>query len=220
MKTKFKTLFILLIAVSNFLIAQNKVQLVSPNGSISFSFDLVNTAPAYSVGFKNKILIENSPLSLEFADDDFGKNISLGKPVYKDTTEDYDLVVGKTSHVHTHYKEVKIPLQEKLKTGRKINFIVRVFDDGIAFRYEIPEQDNWTKFELMDENTTFKFKEDPLVRALLLPNYTSSHEGLYTTTYLSKVKEDTLIEMPALFEFSGNIFMAITEAELVDYAGM
>lgn len=220
MKMKFKILFILLIEVSSFLHAQNKVQLISPSGELNFSFGLLNTSPVYSATFKNKTLIENSPLSLQFSDDDFSKNIVLGKPVYKDTTEDYDLVVGKTSHVHTHYKEVKIPLLEKLQPQRKINLVVRIFDDGIAFRYEIPAQENWTSFELMDENTTFKFKEDPLVRALFLPNYTSSHEGLYTNIPFSRIKDDTLMDMPVLFQFNENIFMAITEAALVDYAGM
>src|SRR5439155_20873760 len=53
-----------------------------------------------------------------------------------------------------------------------------------------------------------------------LPNYTSSHEGFYTRLPLNEIKADTLMDMPALFEFPNNIFRAITEAELVDYAGM
>ncbi len=53
-----------------------------------------------------------------------------------------------------------------------------------------------------------------------LPNFTSSHEGFYITTPLSKLFEDTLLDMPALFQFPNKIFMAITEAALLDYAGM
>jgi alpha-glucosidase len=72
----------------------------------------------------------------------------------------------------------------------------------------------------MDEKTQFRFTTNPLVKALLLPNFTTSHEGLYTTTSLNEIQEDTLMDMPALFEFPNKTFMAITEAALLDYAGM
>jgi alpha-glucosidase len=58
-----------------------------------------------------------------------------------------------------------------------------------------------------------------VARTLLLPNYTSSHEGFYTTKPLSGLKENELMDMPTLFELSGVGYVAITEAALVDYAG-
>jgi alpha-glucosidase len=58
------------------------------------------------------------------------------------------------------------------------------------------------------------------VLALLLPNFTTSHEGEYTHSSFTKLKEDTLLDMPALFTFPGPIYVAITEAALLDYAGM
>ena len=76
------------------------------------------------------------------------------------------------------------------------------------------------EFELTNENTTFNLANNPIVKALLLPNYTSSHEGFYTTTSFNELKEDTLMDMPALFQFPNHIYMAITEAALLDYAGM
>ena len=98
--------------------------------------------------------------------------------------------------------------------------MVRVFDDGLAFRYEFPQQNNWSAYTLLEENTTFNLAGDPMVHSLFLPNYTSSHEGEYSHLSWSDVKSDTLMDMPALFEFSGNVYMAITEAALLDYAGM
>ena len=72
----------------------------------------------------------------------------------------------------------------------------------------------------MTKTLLSKVNGDPVAKALILPNYTSSHEGFYTTTPLSKIPADTLMDMPALFEFPGKIYMAITEAALLDYAGM
>lgn len=201
-------------------IAQKKISITSPDGNLRFSFKLVNKSMMYSVAFKSKTIIDYSSLGLQFENDNFENNLKMNKPVFRDTTEDYDLVTGKTKHVHTHYKEVKIPLEESVAPFRKINFIVRIFNDGLAFRYVLPEQNNFTSFTLLDENTTFKLAGDPRVHALFLPNYTSSHEGEYTSSLFSKVTPDSLMDMPALFELPGKIYMAITEAELLDYAGM
>jgi len=174
----------------------------------------------YSVSFKGKTLVDYSSLGLNFDNGNFSNNLKLNKPVYRDTTEDYELVVGKTKKVRSHYKEVSIPLEEITAPFRKINIVVRIFDDGLAFRYDIPKQKNWSAYTMLDENTTFKITGDPKVHTLFLPNYTTSHEGWYSNLLLSAIKEDRLMDMPTLFEFSNNTFLAITEAALLDYAGM
>lgn len=197
-----------------------KLHVASPNNKLVFNFKLINKSAFYSVSYKGKTIVDYSSLSLEFDNGKFETNLKLNKPFYRDTAEDYELVVGKTSHVHTRYRELKIPLEEINAPHRKIDIAVRVFDDGVAFRYEFPKQQNWTKYTLLDEVTTFKLAGNPIVHALFLPNYTSSHEGFYTTTSFSKAVPDSLMDMPALFELPGNIYVGITEAELIDYAGM
>ena len=199
---------------------QKNINLFSPDGSLHFSFRQSTNSIMYSIEYRGKTIVDHSSLSLQFDDDLFYANLLIGKPIYRNTTDDYELVVGKTKYVHAHYKEVIIPLEEKMKPFRIMNFVVRAFDDGIAFRYEFPKQKNWTKYTLLDENTTFKLHGDPLAHALFLPNYTSSHEGLYSSLPVSKIKADTLMDMPALFEFPGHVFLGITEAALTDYAGM
>lgn len=220
MKLLIKLFHLILLFASIHLYAQKHITLTSPNQKLIFSCEVINKQIYYNVTFKSKKIIGNSPLSLRFNDDNFGNNVTMKKPVFRDTTEDYNLVVGKTSHVHTHYKEVAIPFAENKSPFRKINLIVRAFDEGIAFRYQMLSQNKDTNFTLLDENTAFHLEGNPEVHALLLPNYTSSHEGPYTHVSFDKLQPDTLMDMPALFEFPGNIAMAITEAELVDYAGM
>jgi alpha-glucosidase len=121
--------------------------------------------------------------------------------------------------VHDTYKQVTIPL-EQTSTKRKVDIVVRAFNEGVAFRYEFPPQDGWRSFDLTDENTTFNLNGNTVVHGLLLPNYTSSHEGYYTTTSMKDLREDMLMDMPALFELPDHTFLAITEAALLDYAGM
>ena len=206
-----------LTSISSF--AQKAIKLTSPNGDITFSFEIIKGSAFYNVTYKKEKIISSSQLSLVFSKDDFTGNIRLNKPVFRDTIESYDLIVGKTSHVQTHYKEVLLPLQQST-TRRQLNIRVRAFDDGIAFRYEFPQQPETDSLIIQSENTCFNLAGNPLVRALELPNYTSSHEGYYTTTSYNQLQKDTLIDMPALFQFPNHIFLAVTEAALLDYAGM
>lgn len=201
--------------------SQKNIKLVSPDGNIQFVFRLKDKAPVYSVSFKSKSLIENSGLSLSFLETGlFKQNLKIGNPAFREAVESYELIVGKAKSVHHPFKEAIIPLEEIKAPLRKINLIVRVFNDGLAFRYEFPEQKNWSSYSLTDENSDFKIAGDPKLLTLFLPNYTTSHEGEYSSLLLSEVKEDTLMDMPTLFEFPGNIYLAITEAALLDYAGM
>ena len=200
---------------------ENKeLTLASPDGNIIFTFNLGTRGAVYAVSFKHKTLISESPLSLVFDNGEFGPNLSTKKPVFSERTEDYRLFVGKSKDVHSHYRELIIPLEETKLPRRKINLIVRAFNDGLAFRYEFPRQDDWQSYTLLEENTRFKFQGNPVVHTLFLPSFTTSHEGTYSTLPLNDVREDTLMDVPTLFEFPGKIYVAVTEAALVNYAGM
>ena len=217
---KLQQLFLLLV-ISFPGIAQKNVTLSSPDGNIQYAFRLKDKMPVYSVSFKNKPIIADAELSLTFLENGaFKNNLKLFKPVFRKVDENYELIVGKTKTVHDHYNETIIPLEENIEPFRKINLIIRAFNNGLAFRYDFPEQNNRTSFTVTDENTSFKFVGDPKLLALFLPNFTTSHEGEYSSLLLSDVKEDTLMDMPALFEFSNHTYVAVTEAALVDYAGM
>src|SRR5436190_4154029 len=202
-------------------LSQKDIRLNSPNKKIEFGFHLSNGSAFYNVSFKNKPLNRNSAISLSFPETgEFRMNLKAQKPLLRNGEEDYELITGKSKWVHQPYHEAIIPVEETKPPLRRINFAVRVFDDGVAFRYEFPEQPRWLQFSLTNENTTFSLEGDPNVLALLLPNYTSSHEGEYTSLPFSKIKEDTLMDMPTLFEFAGPVYMAITEVNLFDYASM
>ena len=201
--------------------AQNKIILKSPDGKLSFVFRLTKEHPVYHVLYNGKALVNDSGLGLDFKENGpFGVNLQLGKPVFSDVDENYELVVGKAKKVHDLHRQVIIPMIETTGAKRKINLVACAFNDGIAFRYEFPEQENWQSYTLTDENTSFNIPGNTKVTSLLFDNYTSSHEGLYQKQPVSNVPEKKLMDIPALFEFTNQIFMAITEANLRDYAGM
>lgn len=216
-----KLIFFALLMLAVPVLGQKHIQLSSPDGQLIFSFKLTKKAPVYNIIYKGKTLIANSELGLVFRDaDNFGAALKVLKPHFNKVDEHYDLVVGKVKSVRDQHNQVIIPLIERGERKRRINLAIRAFNDGIAFRYEFPKQEHWSTYILNDENSNFNISGDPTVRTLLWDNYNNTHEGFYQKLRLSEVKTGILMDMPALFEFPGKIYMAITEANLSDYAGM
>lgn len=201
--------------------AQKKIQLSSPDGRILFSFFMQKNKPFYTVSYNKKELLKPSSLNLVFEDGAAFENCSINpSPVFSKGVENYKLVVGKASSVNEAYNKVIIFLSGITGAKYNVNLEVKAFNDGVAFRFVFPLQNNKVSYTLLEEETQFNFAGNPVVKALLLPDYFTAHEGLYTTTTLNQLKEDTLADMPALFQCDNNTFVAITEAALLDYAGM
>jgi len=192
----------------------------SPDKKITFTVDKDASGVFYTVSYKGELLIGKSRLSLSFKEGgEFGKDITFGNSSSKRVEETYDMVIGKSSHVHSLSNELIVPVLESSGLKRQINIEVRVFNDGAAFRYVIPGKGG-EKVEITDEADQFNLTQDPTALVLFRENYTTSHEGLYDKLPVSKIKPDTLMDLPATFEYPHGVYMAITEANLLDYAGM
>lgn len=216
-------IFLIVITCSSFsAIAQKKVILKSPDGKIVFSFLLNKDRPSYEVYYKGKSLIENSELSLEFKDGGlFAADLSLLKTKVTKVEEKYELPIGKAKNITSRYNEVILPLKEQKVGGRQINIVVRVFDDGLAFRYEFLKQENWSAYALTAENSSFNLTGNPKVRTLLFnKDYNNNHEALYSKVLMDQLPENNLMDLPTQFEYPGQVYVAITEASLRNYSGM
>lgn len=200
--------------------AQQNLSISSPDGKLKFSLKVTPENISYEVNYKKQPLVENSSLGFNFDSGEFGSNLKVGKVRRKSIDETYELVVGKVSTARNHCNEMVVPLQEKVSPGRLINLVVRAFNDGIAFRYEFPEQEGWNSYVMYDENTQFRLSGNPMALLMYLPGYINTHEGVYTHTGYDKIAKKRLIEMPVTLEFENGVFMSITEAAIRDYAGM
>ena len=211
------------------------ILVASPDGAIRFIVRLdKDKVPEYDVLYRGVMLVEHSPLKLSFMGSDvFGPGLRALKAVITEGADDYALVVGKAGSVHDRYKQAVIRFEEfsargKLSEdgtggGRKIHLMVRVFNDGLAFRWIIPKQDGWDSLKLADEASCFRVVGDPAIMASFREGFTTSHEGLYWKGNFSQLKEDTLMDMPIFLDFGkggSHVYAAITEARLLDYAGM
>jgi alpha-glucosidase len=216
---KYLAVALLLITANAF--AKNPLTITSPDKKISFSLNTDKQGIYYSINYKGTVLAQDSRLNISFKNGGaFNNNVTFQSVHPEKLNEDYELITGHTSKVHSECNRAIIPLQEQSGAKRLLYIEVRMFNDGVAFRYVMPKQPSMDKVEITEEANTFNLSQNPKATVLLRENFTTSHEGIYTKTTLNKLAADTLMDMPALFEFPNKIYMAITEAALHDYAGM
>ncbi len=214
-----KWLFLsVLISFCSFASAKSPLRLLSPGNKILFEFEIRNGVPGYRVSYEGKSLVDFSGLDIYFNGDSLSRGVHLEKSSRMDSTERYSLITGRSAGVNDFYRQLNIYLVELNSPKRKILLQIRAFDDGVAFRYLFPGSGG--ELLIMQERTIFQISGNPRVHALVLPDYYSSHEGNYIRRVYQELPSDSLMDMPMLFEYPGNIYMALTEASLLDYAGM
>ena len=200
--------------------AQKRISVTSPDKHIKFTMQVSPDELSYDVSYKKQPLVSKSQLGFEFDNGTFSSNLKVGKINRKEIDETYELVVGKVRIARNHCNELIVPLTEKSSPKRTIHLVARVFNDGVAFRYEFPEQDGWNSCVIYDEKTQFNLQNNPKALLMYLPGYINSHEALYDHVDYNAVKENTLIEMPATFHYGNDLFVSITEAAIRDFAGL
>ena len=117
-----------------------------------------------------------------------------------------------------HHNELRVSVAETAAPGRKFDFVVRAFNDGIGFRYEFPAQPALGDFVISDELTQFNFADD--AKAWWIPSNRprlDRSEMLYSSSPVSVIDS---VQTPLTMQTrDGKTFMVIHEANLVDYAG-
>jgi alpha-glucosidase len=193
----------------------------SPSGDIKVTVDS-SGGLAYRVEAFGKEVIGRSPLALEF---EGLKPLGPKVKIVKTTTRSNDktwkpVVAGRRSEIRDHYNELTLQLKEKAEPGRRFGLRVRAFDNGVAFRYEFPKQKAMPKFELAAERSCFNFPADATCWAAKYAGFVSHQEEYYSKIPLSEIKATDFVGGPLLVKAADDLWLAISEAALVDYAGM
>lgn len=158
----------------------------SPNGIVSIDFQLKNGIPTYKVDYKGKPVIKESRLGLELRD---GKNLMDGFEQLNVTTSTFDEtwqpVWGEVKEIRNHYNELLAELKQP-STDRYMNIRFRVYDDGVGFRYEFPQQKNLVYFVIKEEHSQFAMTGDHT--AWWIPGDYDTQEYDYTESKLSEIR--------------------------------
>lgn len=112
-----------------------------------------------------------------------------------------------------------VELEEFIYPYRKMYIIFRVYDYGVGFRYEFPEQDNLSTFEIMEEETEFVLAGDNeawWIPALQINRY----EYLYRNTPITSIVNSFAVQTPLTMKTTDGLYMSIHEANLNNYASM
>jgi len=123
------------------------------------------------------------------------------------------------ARVRDHYNELAVSVEETAAPNRRFTTRGRAFDDGVGFRYELPEQPHLGRFEITDELTEFALADN--ARAWWIPSNwprKDRSEELYSEGPVSTLDS---VQTPLTMELrDGRTFTVIHEANLVDYTRM
>lgn len=197
---------------------QPAISLTSPDSRLVIHFQQ-NSTMTYSLEYQSKMILDTATLSLAFIND-LDPGWTMGQPTYSSGVARYTLLTGKASRVDERYNELDLPLLSRNKNIPLVTLKVRIFDDGVAFRYEFMPNAGADSLYLVAEESYFNPRGVKQIHALLLPHFQTSHEGLYTSATLADLPADTLMDIPVLFELEDSIYLALTEAALRGYGGM
>lgn len=206
----------------------------SPNGQISIDFRLKNGIPTYKVNYKEIPVIKESKLGVELRD---GNNLMDGFEQVNISTSSFDEtwqpVWGEVKEIRNHYNEMVAELKQPA-TNRYMNIRFRVYDDGVGFRYEFPQQKNLVYFTIKEEHTQFALTGDHT--AWWIPGDYDTQEYDYTQSKLSEIRgllrnavtsnasqtvfSETGVQTSLQMKTAEGLYINLHEAALTDYSCM
>ena len=246
-----------LMAMCGFAFCASAQKLTSPDGNLVMNFSLNEQgAPVYDLTFKEKTVIKPSTLGLELKREDPEKktdfewtemkdkagvdkraNLMTGFKIKDTRTSTFDEtwrpVWGEESEIRNHYNELEVTLDQPMN-NRYIVIRFRLFNDGLGFRYEFPQQQNLNYFVIKEEHSQFAMAGDHT--AYWIPGDYDTQEYDYTTSRLSEIRgkmkdavtpnssqyvfSPTGVQTALMMKTDDGLYINLHEAALVDYSCM
>ena len=241
----------------SFALVVNAQKLTSPDGNFIMNFSLNQEgAPVYELTYKDKAVIKPSTLGLELKKEDANKkttfdwkertdkdqldaktNFMTGFTIKDTETSTFDEtwkpVWGEESEIRNNYNELAVTLEQP-ENDRYIIIRFRLFNDGLGFRYEFPQQKNLNYFVIKEEHSQFAMAGDHT--AFWIPGDYDTQEYDYTTSRLSEIRgkmKDAITPNSSQYVFSptgvqtalmmktdDGLYINLHEAALIEYSCM
>jgi hypothetical protein len=213
----------------------NAQKVLSPSNKIEVNFKLLSSGqPAYLVKYKDKLVISESTLGIKLKDKpSLDANFEVESSNSRTFNETWKPVLGEQSSIINHYNELVISLIQK-ETNIKMNIIFRVFDEGVAFRYDFPKQTSLNYFIISDEATQFNLTENNKV--FWIPGDFDSQEYAYNETSFSDIDTQKIdlkngiglksiagkyvVQSPLMMKSLSGLYLNVFEAAVVNYPVM
>jgi alpha-glucosidase len=213
-----KIIILLFVLVCTHAAAQ-KLTVKSPDNLIEVTVN--NTEQfTYSITYKGKVVINQSSLGFEFRDEPaMNSNFAIVEQTVKNFSETWVPVVkSKHSEIQNTYNEIHLTMKEITGLMRKMEFFLRAYNDGVAFRFLLPGGAKVGDRQITKELTTFSIPGDPKAWIVEYGGYSSSNEAEFKEHPLSYLNEKSIAGMPMLMDYGKDCWVAITEAKIDNYA--
>ncbi len=177
---------------------------------------------AYAVSFQGRPVVIDSALSLEFKNEPAldGRNLRFTRAAQRDSDTTWKPILSKNTPVRDHYRELQLEFTSDSKAAPKLNLLFRAYNDGVAFRYSLPESATGNDLVLTREGTEFHFANDPTLWAATYEKFSHPYEHEYPRAKLTSLYSSQIIGLPLLVQTEPNTYFAIAEADLTDWAGL
>jgi glucan 1,4-alpha-glucosidase len=212
----------------------NKIFQTSPDQKLKVEFLIVTgNSPVYRVIFNQKTVLDTSLLGFEFQGGiKFQNNIEIVGTEKSSFSEKWELPWGEQRVVENNYNQLIIKLKQK-SSGLLCNLVFKVYNDGLGFRYEFPQQNGTSELIITDELTQFKLTGNHA--CWWIPGDWDIYEHLYNTTKFTEIDATSKRNHPALaqtyipenavntpftMKTGDGLYLSFHEADLTDYAGM
>ncbi|GKI21467.1 alpha-glucosidase [Odoribacter laneus] len=209
-------------------------ELKSPNGNLVLQADVKDGCPVYRLDYKNRPVIKESRLGLEVKNEkDLRSDFRIAEVHTSAFDETWQPVWGEVKDIRNHYNELALTLEQE-ETGRTMIIRFRLYDDGVGFRYEFPQQPNLNYFVIKEEHTQFAMAGDH--KAFWIPGDYDTQEYSTVTSKLSEIRgkmeaaitpnssqtpfSPTGVQTSLMMKSDDGLYINIHEAALVDYACM
>ncbi|MFZ4058591.1 MAG: glycoside hydrolase family 97 protein [Ferruginibacter sp.] len=217
-------------------------KLFSPDKNLELNFYLnASGTPLYELKYKQKTVLEPSTLGFDVKENlsdriipSLRNNWQLTDQREQTFNESWNPVWGEVKTIQNQYQELFVQLTQNNPNAIKINIIFRLFNDGLGFRYEFPQQRNLHHFTIVNEYSEFNLTNDH--KAFWIPGDFDSNEFNPKTTTLSKVDasisqsyssintkaylSNNLVQTPLMLKTTDSLYINIHEAALVNYPAM
>ena len=190
----------------------------SPNGNIRCHFSLKSGQVFYEVYKNNNPIIKKSQLGfLICGEDPLRDNFKLVRMQTKKHNETIEMPWGEDQYIDNNYSEAAFYLTEKTDPYRIMTLRFRVFDNSVAFRYEIPPQPKFRRIAIKDELTEFNL--DLNTTAWKIPAYQPDrYEYNYEKTTVYDLAHS--VHTPLTLRTPNGYYLSIHEAALYNYGSM
>lgn len=208
--------------------------LVSPDGNLKMKFSVANGQPSYQLSFQNKEVIKTSKLGIEAEGVSLKDHFQITDSTRASFDQSWNPVWGNYKTIRNQFNELCVELTQNQQYNRKIKVRFRLFNDGLGFRYEFPEQKHLNYFIITDEITEFNLTGDH--KAFCMPGDYDTNEFPYTTALISQIQEKMEISMkikpvetktpgltvqtPLMLKSADGLYINIHEAALVGFPAM